>query len=427
MAQKKSTNNNAKSNQIPDIPAEISWDNQSSKQPKYRGATMVANNLQHGAINFGSGGQGFAKNASSAQTDAFSIPSDISGGAIDISFGGNIKSSYPSMQPINFGAHKQSAPIIKVQVLADNDAQQKQKEQSEHAPAYDGFQPHNAHRSSSMNPLQMQQTVDSILKILAQSGNVDFYQKAPFAYVGRAFADHTDCEFMLNIYSDDTSESVVEIRRSSGECFEFGNVENSILKQLVANGAIVDNEADDSEIEDNDSSLSSFGFGFGSLPSLDSMDFDSNFSGTDVDLNDDQKKNDGVQMDKEEAQQIVQEAVDLDAMRDVLRSNIIYLNECMAKNEDIFKNVPDVISTILDAASGRIYDCWTIKSYLGMISKLISCSADIPSSLSSSIVAIKSKWSNVVKNEVASGVVFEFFPSQQIVRNCNQIIGQLQN
>jgi len=177
---------------------------------------------------------------------------------------------------------------------------------------------------------------------------------------------------------------------------------------------------------DEDSSLSSFGFGFGCLPSLDSLEFDSNFSGTDVDLNDDQKKNDGG-MDKEEALQIVKEATDLDAMRDILRSNIIYLNECMAKHEDIFKNVPDVISTILDAASGQIFDCWTIKSYLGMISKLISCSADIPSSLSSSIVAIKSKWSNIVKNEVASGVVFEFFPSQQIVRNCNQIIGQLQN
>merc|ERR1712048_27326 len=102
---------------------------------------------------------------------------------------------------------------------------------------------------------------------------------------------------------------------------------------------------------------------------------------------------DGNEMDKEEALAIVQEATDL------------------------------------DAASGQIFDCWTIKSYLGMISKLISCSAksDIPSSLSSSIVAIKSKWSNVVKNEVASGVVFEFFPSQQIVRNCDQIIGQLQN
>merc|ERR1719410_2294090 len=322
------------------------------------------------------------------------------------------------MEPINFGAHKQSAPIIKVQVM---EKQKEEQSEDAHAPTYDGFQPHNAHRSSSMNPIQMQQTVDSILKILAQSGNVDFYQTAPFAYVGRAFADHTDCEFMLNIYSDDTSESVVEIRRSAGECFEYGNVENSILKQLIANGAIVENN----DASDDEDSSSSFGFGFGSLPSLDNVEFDSQFSGTDVD---DQKENgDGHGMDKEEALAIVQEATDLDAMRDVLRSNIIYLNECMAKHEDIFKNVPDVISTILDAASGQIFDCWTIKSYLGMISKLISCSADIPSSLSSSIVAIKSKWSNVVKNEVASGVVFEFFPSQQIVRNCNQIIGQLQN
>lgn len=420
MAQKKSNATNA--NQIPDIPAEISWNNQSAQKPKYRGATMIANNLQHGAINFGNvggSGQGFAKNASHEAVNL----SDISGGAIDISFSSGmsgIKSSYPSMEPINF---KQSAPIIQVQVLpkeSDNDSL-KQKE-SEHAPMYDGFQPHNAHRSASMNPLQMQKTVDSILKILAADGSVDFYQKAPFAYVGRAFATHTDCEFMLNIYSDDTSESVVEIRRSSGECFEYGNVEHSILKQLTANGAIAQSD-DDSEVEED--SFSSFGFGFGSLPPLDSLEFDSNFSGdTDVE-NDDQKKDANDEMSAEVAAQIVAEAVDLTCLRDVLRSNIFYLNECMAKDEDLFVAVPDIVSRLLNAASSSIFDCWMIKSYLGMISKLVSCRADIPLSLSSSIVALKSKWSNVVKNEVAKGVVFEFFPSQQIVRNCNQIIGQL--
>ena len=148
---------------------------------------------------------------------------------------------------------------------------------------------------------------------------------------------------------------MVEIRRSSGECFEYGNVENSILKQLISNGAIVDNESD-SEVEED--SFSSFGFGFGSLPSLDGMELDSNFSGTDIDFNDDQKDNNA--MSQEMAIQILQDAVDLEEMRDVLRSNITYLNEEMAKNEEIFKSVPDIISTIMNAANGNIFDCWIV-------------------------------------------------------------------
>merc|ERR1712129_255673 len=93
-----------------------------------------------------------------------------------------------------------------------------------------------------------------------------------------------------------------------GECFEYGNVEHSILKQLTANGAIAQSD-DDSEVEED--SFSSFGFGFGSLPPLDSLEFDSNFSGdTDVE-NDDQKKDANDEMSAEVAAQIVAEAVDL--------------------------------------------------------------------------------------------------------------------
>merc|ERR1712228_1072467 len=169
---------------------------------------------------------------------------------------------------------------------------------------------------------------------------------------------------------------------------------------------------------------SSFGFGFGSLPSLDSMELDSNFSGTDIDFNDDHKHD--ASMTKEEATEMLKDAVDLDAMRDVLRSNIVYLNEQMAKNEDLFKSIPDIVSIIMNAANGKIFDCWIIKTYLGLVSKLISCSAAIPSDLLSTVKGIQSKWSNVVKNVVGSGVVFEFFPSQQIVKNCSQIIEQLQ-
>lgn len=63
--------------------------------------------------------------------------------------------------------------------------------------------------------------------------------------------------------------------------------------------------------------------------------------------------------------------------------------------------------------------------YLGMISKLISCKAKIPNNLLKSIENIKLRWSHIVINQVASGVKFEFYPSQQIVRNCDQIIQSL--
>jgi len=397
MAQKKSTNK-----------FEISWnDHSTSKEPKYRGATMITNNnLSQGGISFK--GSGFAK-------------ADISGGAIDISFGsGSNKSSYPSIEPVQFGKSKGAAPIIEVQVIADHD--RKNVSDASVAPLYDGFQPHNAHRSNSMNPIKMQQSVQSILTSLVSSGNIDFCQIQPFVFAGRAFAEHTDCEFLLNIFSSDTCESVVEIRRSSGECFEYGNVERSILKQLISNGAIVDknsNESDSDEIEE-DSSSNSFAFGFGSLPPLGSLELES-----DIDINDDYKHND--LMTKEGALQIVEDAVDLDAMRDMLRSSIMYLNESMAKHEDVFKSVPDIVSIIVNAAaSENIFDCWTIKMYLGMVSKLISCSAAIPSSLLSTIRDVQTKWSNVVRNEVGPGCIFTFYPSQQIVRNCQQIIEQLE-
>ena len=175
-------------NEIPEIPAVISWNNESSSKPKYRGATMIANNMQQqGAISFK--GQGFAKNASSVQTDAFSIPADISGGAIDISFsssGSGIKSSYPSIEPITFGKAKGAVPIVEVQVLPDDE----NKNVTENAPMYDGFQPHNAHRSSTMNPIKMQQTVETILNSLVETGNIDFYQRGPFVVRSLIFDCH---------------------------------------------------------------------------------------------------------------------------------------------------------------------------------------------------------------------------------------------
>eukprot|EP00483_Globobulimina_turgida_P010451 UN10472 len=155
------------------------------------------------------------------------------------------------------------------------------------APLYDGFQPHYAHHSNCMDPIQMQETVESILIDLQDNGLIDFYQKAAFVYTGRAYGLYNDCEFLLSIFSDEVSQCIVEIRRSSGESFEYANIENSILKELLSKGAISsnndnDNDNEDSISEDNTSSSFGFGFGFGfaSLPSLDCMELDSNFSGT---------------------------------------------------------------------------------------------------------------------------------------------------
>jgi len=412
MAEENNINNNNNNNV--NIPDQISW-TKDKKEKKYRG-TMVQSRLQSDGLNFGA--QQFGKNAS--HSDTFSIPNDISGNAIDISFSGGsngIKSSYPSMQPI--GAKlKQQQPIIQV---IDMDIAPTNNNELTTAPLYDGFQPHYAHHSNTMNPIKMQQTVTTILRDLVESGDIDFAEKSPFVYTGRAFGAYNDCEFLLSIFSDESSECIVEIRRSCGESFEFANIENNLLKELTVKGALDDDQH-------SDDSLPSFGFGFGALPSLDSMELDSNFSGTDIDDDDDNKSgyiDHETEIDLNKAIKLLQEAVDLESMRDILRSDIANLNEQMAKNEDIFKQIPDIISIIISAVNNQFYDCWAIKMYLGMVSKLISCNATIPSSLLTSIDNIKTKWCHIVTNQVAPGVSFEFYPSQQIVRISNQIIQQL--
>lgn len=422
MAQENNDNNNNNVN----IPDQISW-TKDPKEKKYRG-TMVQPSLQSGGLDFGA--QTFGKNAS--RSDTFSIPNDISGNAIDISFNGGsngIKSSFPSIQPIGTNTLKQKEPIIEV-IDMDVTATTVKNNQTETAPLYDGFQPHYAHHSNTMNPVKMQQTVKTILSDLVESGHIDFAQKSPFVYTGRAFGAYSDCEFLLSIFSDESSECIVEIRRSSGESFQFANIESNLLKELTVKGAINDsgNEDEDEEEESHDSGGLQFGFGFGfdSLPSLDSMELDSNFSATDVDDDDDNKSGyiqTGIDVNK--ATKLLQDAVDLEQIRDILRSDIANLNEQMAKNEEVFKQIPDIIAIIVSAINDQFYDCWAIKMYLGMVSKLISCNATIPSSLLTSIDHIKGKWCHVVINEVAPGVSFEFPPSQQIVRISNQIIQQL--
>mmetsp|Transcript_61298 Transcript_61298/g.55289 ORF Transcript_61298/g.55289 Transcript_61298/m.55289 type:complete len:418 (+) Transcript_61298:144-1397(+) len=416
MAQESSNNNN---NNV-SIPDQISWTKNEKEKEVYRG-TMIQSTLQ--SNNFGIA-RSFGKNA--ASSEAISISSEISGGAIDISFndpGTGIKSSYPSIQPIGNKFEKPQAPLL--EVVGDTNINNINDKilNNDKIPQYDNIQPQYAHHSQSLDPIKMKETLIQILSELEQNGDVDYYEKSPFVFAGRAYGTYDYCEFLLNIFSDESSDSVVEIRRSCGESFQFANIESNLLKQLTKQGAI-DNEDDDDE---DDLSSFDFGFGFDSLPSLDTMTLDSNFTETDIDddNNDDFKTGYDDTFDANQANELLQSAVNTESMRDVLRSDIIYLNQQMAKNEDIFKNIPDIISTINNAITDQSYDCWAIKMYLGMISKLISCKATIPTNLLQSIEHIKLRWSHIVINQITSGVKFEFYPSQQIVRNCDQIIQSL--
>jgi len=418
-------NNNNNNNNV-SIPDQISWTKNEKEKEVYRG-TMMESTLQ--SNNFGIA-RSFGKNA--ANSEAISISSTISGGAIDISFndpGTGIKSSYPSIQPINPNFEKPQVPLI--EVVGNDPVNDKINDiNNDKIPQYDGIQPQYAHYSQSFDPIKMKQTLIEILSQFEQNGDIDYYEKSPFVFAGRAYGRYNYCEFLLNIFSDESSDSVIEIRRSSGESFQFANIENNLLKQLTKKGAIDDDNDNYDDGDDDDLSSFDFGFGFDSLPSLDTMTLDSNFSASDIDDQDDNKggyddDDDNDTFDTNKANELLQCAVNLESMRDVLRSDIIYLNEQMAKNEDIFKNIPDIISTINNAITDQLYDCWAIKMYLGMISKLISCKATIPNNLLKSIENIKLRWSHIVTNQIASGVKFEFYPSQQIVRNCDQIIQSL--
>jgi len=412
------------------IPDQISWTKQPEDSSKaYRGATSIARGFQSDAISFGAAS--FGKNA--AHSEAISFPSELSGGAIEINFtspsDSSVKSSYPSIQPFGSNQQKPQQPLIEVVASSDVASSKQHELKSDEAPSYDGFQPHYAYPSATMNPMQMKQTLNVLLTDLVESATIDYYEKSPFVYAGRAYGKYDDCEFLLSIFADESCECIVELRRSSGESFQFANIENSILSKLRQSGAIKQLQSqceldDDQDDADNDSV--GFGFGFGSLPSLDTMELDSNFSTTDMDDDDDDHKLDSLELNTQAAMQILADAVDLQSMRDVLRSDIAHLNEQIARNEEMFKAIPDIINTLIDASKNdALYDCWAIKSYLGMISHLISCQTSAPSNVLDSIQDIQTRWSHTVINQVAPGVNFEFYPSQQIVRNCEQIMKQL--
>lgn len=174
MAEPNKNNNNNNNVSIPD---QISWTKNEKDKEVYRG-TMIESRLESDTFGIA---RSFGKNA--ASSEAISISSQISGGAIDISFndpGTGIKSSFPSIQPIGQKFEKPQAPLIEVvtdsidQNIADININ------NDKIPQYDGIQPQYAHHSQSLGPIKMKQTLIEILSYFEQNGDIDYYEKSPF-------------------------------------------------------------------------------------------------------------------------------------------------------------------------------------------------------------------------------------------------------
>jgi len=396
---------------------EISW-NKNEDEDVYRASTCIQSPPQSQHLSFGA--QSFP--AKTEILRPFEAPSD--GNALDI-YGGH-HSVFP-MKPL--GMNPKQRPVVEVIESVEADADPSElKGDDDAAPIYDGFQSLYGHRSSTKSPTEMARSVGSTLQRLCASGSIDYHQLTPFAFAGRAFGKYQDCEFKLSIFSDESSESVLEMRKTAGESFQYQSIECRILSNLVEAGALPSNTDSGHDDSDDERSMGPFnvnsiGFGLPAFPSLDSMEVDSNFSASDVD----ELKAMTSPMSTERATQLLQDAVDLNAMRDELRTDIATLNDEMTKEEVMFAAIPNALSKIVEAmTSDRLFDCWAIKSYLEMTSKLISHqTASKPPSLAMSVEKLKDKWSRKVINEVAPGVSFEFYPSQQIVSLCNVILDAL--
>jgi len=198
------------------------------------------------------------------------------------------------------------------------------------------------------------------------------------------------------------------------------------LLQLTKEGAL--SRDDDHEMMDDEESaqsIDSFGFGLSAFPPMESMELDSHFHSL-SDGDDFKFKSNSTSSNQGKAAKLLEDAVNLNAMRDELRADIATLNGELSEENNAFAAIPDAVSKIVVAlTSDNLYDCWAITKYLEIVSKLISCNAATPSSLKHSVERTKDKWSRTVVNEVAPGVRFEFHRSQQIVRCCNLILDQL--
>jgi len=309
---------------------------------------------------------------------------DISGGALDI---------YP---PSGLSSKAQQQPVIEVEVF------EQEESKANIAPQYDAFQPQYAHHSTTHGPTEMREAVLDKLGALVDAGKIDHFEISPFEFVGRTFTTNENCEFSLKIYTDSSSESVVELRRIFGECFEFAALEETLLKGLMARGVIDDEDADGDSEE-----VCGFGFDVPSLASMPSK-----------------RVARRVVMDEDSATQILRDAVDLaSSTRDKIRADIAYLRECMDRHIGAFTRITDIVSIIAGALNGELFDCWAVKTYVDIIGKLIASGAAFrPTPLSALIEELQSRWRHTVVNQVGPGVAFEFFPSQQIVRSCEKVI-----
>jgi len=380
----------------------ISWNN-TDEEDVYRGAAVDSLH-QNEHLSFAP--QSFGNKGAAA----------LSGNALDI-YDPAEGPSFPTQS-------KQQHPLIEVVPTEQPLQSQVRSGDGDAAPFYDAFQPFYAHHSSTVNPLEMVDKVATILGVLCAAGTIDYHQKSTFVFGGRAFGKYQDCEFQVSVFSDRSSESVLELRRTSGEPFEFADIESNLLRRLTAAGALPQdgdvemNADDDSEAMDT---ATSFGLALPALPPLDSMELDSAFDASDAD----EFKSMPTAMSREGAARILDDAVNLSATRDELRADIAILHGEATRNEDAFREIPDAASKIIGCCF-HLNDCWAIKMYLVIVSKLISCGADTPQTLRQSVERVKAKWSATVINEVAPGVRFEFYPSQQIVSQCDQILEQLQ-
>ena len=126
------------------------------------------------------------------------------------------------------------------------------------------------------------------------------------------------------------------------------------MSNLVEAGALPSSTDSDDERAMDSFNVDSTAFLILQFPSLDSMPSDCSVGASD----DDEFK----AMSAERATQLLEYAVDLNAMRDELRGDIATLNEEMSKEREVFAAIPDAVCKIVEAMTNdRLFDCWAVK------------------------------------------------------------------
>merc|ERR550532_2488098 len=120
----------------------------------------------------------------------------------------------------------------------------------------------------------------------------------------------------------------------------------------------------------------SFGFGLPALPSLDSMDDFDDLMSTSASSSEDGLSMGRVQS-QESAAALVEDAVNLNAMRDELRADIATLNADLLKNCNLFASIPGIVSKIADAMTNdTFYDVWAVEllfAICNFVMRVVQC------------------------------------------------------